>query len=154
MAKTPRVCCFNAPHARKHGMAFGPLKPYQVPLAVWNWRGHLHGCRYWAHCAHRPSQGAYHASFLLLCVYNHANVSQEHMANLSNWSVGPTFRAYLPNADLYVSIRSDYEWRFGRYSRVWPSRQGTNGGDHLGATTLGTSHRRSFFLSYSRRASS
>ncbi|KAJ4985633.1 bZIP transcription factor [Stagonosporopsis vannaccii] len=32
--------------------------------------------------------------------------AQECIATLSNWSLAPSFRAYVPNADLYVLIRS------------------------------------------------
>ena len=35
-----------------------------------------------------------------------ANIVQERIATSSAWSVGPTFRAYVPSADLYVSVRS------------------------------------------------
>ncbi|KAF2992964.1 hypothetical protein E8E13_000891 [Curvularia kusanoi] len=34
--------------------------------------------------------------------------AKKQMSDLSNWSVGPTFRAYVPNADMYVSVRSEY----------------------------------------------
>lgn len=37
-----------------------------------------------------------------------ANIVQERKANLSAWSVAPTIRAYVPIADLYVSMRSEY----------------------------------------------
>lgn len=39
----------------------------------------------------------------------HPDTIQEHMATLSNWSAGPTFRAYVPNADLYVTVRPHYD---------------------------------------------
>lgn len=36
-----------------------------------------------------------------------ANGVQECMNRLENWSVGPTFRTYVPNADAYVRIREE-----------------------------------------------
>ena len=36
---------------------------------------------------------------------NGADVLQNSLRDLSNWSVGPSFRGYVSNADSYVRIR-------------------------------------------------